>query len=80
LAQANSTNWRNLITIVSIMLLVGTEVLGVAVAAGWAVAGLFELGNTVGYVLMAVFSLLALYILVILWRRCVEIEPITERA
>jgi hypothetical protein len=80
LAQANGTNWRNLITLVSIMILVGAEVFGVAISAGWAIAGLFELGDIVGYALMALFSLFALYILVGLWRRCVAVEPISGRA
>ncbi|MCB8822436.1 hypothetical protein [Microvirga rosea] len=70
-------NTRNLVTILSIMILVGTEVLGVAIAGGWAIAGLFELGNMVGYALMGIFSLFALYILSILWRRCIAVEPIT---
>ena len=79
-AQAKSTNWRNVITVISIMILVGAEVFGVAIAAGWAIAGLFELGDYVGYALMALFSLFALYILVNLWRRCVAVEPLTGRA
>ncbi|KLK90399.1 7TM diverse intracellular signaling [Microvirga vignae] len=77
-AQAKSTNWRNLITVISIMILVGAEVFGVAISAGWAIAGLFELGNIVGYALMGLFSLFALYILVNLWRRCVAVEPLAE--
>jgi hypothetical protein len=77
-AQAKSTNWRNLITIVSIMVLVGAEVFGVAISAGWAIAGLLELGNMVGYALMGLFSLLAIYFLVNLWRRCVAVEPLTQ--
>lgn len=80
MAQAKRTNLRNVITVVSIMILVGTEVFGVAISAGWAIAGLFELGNVVGFALMGLFSLLALYILVNLWRRCVAVEPMTERA
>lgn len=78
MAQANRTNWRNVITIVSIMILIGTEVFGIALAAGWAVAGLFELGDTVSYVLMVVFSLLGAYIMLSLWRRSIAIEPLTE--
>lgn len=78
MAQAKSTNWRNVITLISIMILVGAEVFGVAISAGWAVAGLFELGHIVGYVLMGLFSLLALYILAHLWRRCVAVEPLAE--
>ena len=70
---------RNLVTILSIMVLVGVEVFGVAVAAGWALAGMLELGDTVGHVLMGVFSLLALWIMVQLWRRATAIEPIRAR-
>ena len=72
-----STRTRNLVTIVSVLILVGTEVFGVALAAGWAIAGLFELGDTVRYVLMAAFSLAGAYLMVELWRRCVRIEPIS---
>jgi hypothetical protein len=80
LAQANGTNWRNLITVVSIMILVGAEVFGVAISAGWAIARLFEFGDVVGYILIALFSLFALYVLVVLWRRCVAVEPLSGRA
>ncbi|MBA1155768.1 hypothetical protein [Microvirga mediterraneensis] len=62
------------------MVLVGAEVFGVAIAAGWAIAGLFELGEHVGYALMVLFSLFAVYALVHLWRRCVSAEPLTGRA
>jgi hypothetical protein len=55
-------------------------VFGVAIAAGWAIAGLFELGDYVGYALMGLFSLFAIYVLVNLWRRCVAVEPLTGRA
>ncbi|MCF4126832.1 MULTISPECIES: hypothetical protein [Methylobacterium] len=58
------------------MVLVGVEVFAVAIAAGWALAGIFELGDTVGHVLMGLFSLLALYIMVQLWQRATSIEPI----
>jgi hypothetical protein len=67
---------RNLITIISVLILIGTEVFGVALSAGWAIAGLFELGNTVAYVLMGLFSLLGLYGMLALWRSSVRVEPI----
>lgn len=67
---------RNLVTIVSMMVLVGTEVFAVAIAAGWALAGMFDLGDTVGHVLMAVFSLVAAWIMLQLWRRATSIEPL----
>ena len=74
--QRKGLNAGNLLTVVSVLILVGAEVFGVAVAAGWAIAGLFELGDEIGYALMVVFSLLGLYAMLILWRRAVQIEPI----
>ncbi len=79
MARSNETNWQNLITIVSVMILIGTEVFGVAAAAGWAIAGLFELGDTVGYALMGLFGLIAAYLMLILWRSSVAVEPIKGR-
>ena len=38
------------------MIFIATEVFGVAIAGG-AIAGLFELGHAVGFVLMGLFSL-----------------------
>ncbi len=75
-AERNGLRWDNLLTVVSVMILIGAEVFGVAIAAGWAIAGLFELGDAVGYALMGVFSLLGLYAMLVLWRRAVQIEPI----
>ena len=76
LARQNGINWVNLLTVVSVLILIGTEVFGVALAAGWALAGLFELGDAVGHVLMGLFSLAALYVVYMLWRRAAHIEPI----
>lgn len=78
MADRGRLNWQSLVTIVSVLILVGAEVFGVALAAGWAIAGLFELGETVGYVLMALFSLLGVYAMLVLWRRSVAVEPITR--
>jgi threonine/homoserine/homoserine lactone efflux protein len=75
-ARSNDLNWQNLVTIVSVMILIGTEVFGVALAGGWALAGLFELGDQVGYALMGIFSLGAAYLIWILWRSSIAVEPI----
>jgi hypothetical protein len=80
LAQTSRTNWQNLVTIVSVLILIGTEVFGVALAAGWAIAGIFELGPTVAYVLMGLFSLIGIYAMVALWRNSVSVEPISDNA
>jgi hypothetical protein len=76
----SAVNTRNLITILSMMVLVGTEVFAVAIAAGWALAGLFDLGDTVGHVLMAVFSVGAAWVMLQLWRRATSIEPLRDPA
>jgi hypothetical protein len=76
LAQQNRAGFQNLLTVISVMILIGTEVFGVAFAAGWAIAGLFELGDMVSYILMALFSLIGIYILVNLWRKATTVEPI----
>ena len=70
-------NARNAVTILSMMVLVGTEVFAVAIAAGWALAGLFDLGDQVGHVLMGLFSLFAVWIMLQLWRRATSIEPLS---
>ncbi|NNM70981.1 hypothetical protein [Enterovirga aerilata] len=61
-------------TLVSLMVLVGIEVFAVALSGGWAIAGLFELGQTVGYGLMGIFSLAALYMMVQFWRRATSVQ------
>ena len=79
MADPRPINWRHLSTVLSVMVLVGTEVFGVALAAGWAIAGLFELGDVVGYALMGLFSLAGLYAMVLLWQRATSIEPLRMR-
>jgi hypothetical protein len=77
-AERGRTKWPNLITVASVLIIIGTEVFGVAFAAGWALAGMFELGDTAAYVLMGLFSLLGLYAMLMLWRRSILVEPITS--
>lgn len=76
---AGRTNWRNLILVVSLAILIAVEIFGVALASGWALAGLFELGNVVAYVLMALFAGFAAYGMLVFMRRVVKIERLTER-
>jgi len=51
----------NMLTVVSATLFVGLQCVATAIAAGWAVAGLMNLGNIGEYALMALFSIAALY-------------------
>jgi hypothetical protein len=69
-------NARNLVTVASALLLVGVEMFGAALAAGWAIAGLFQLGDSVGYALMALFALGAAYAMLVFGRRVLSVEPI----
>ena len=73
---AGRLNVSNLLTLIGVVALVGTEVIGVALAAGWAIAGLFQLGDQVGYALMTVLAGLGLYAMVLFVRRALRIEPI----
>jgi hypothetical protein len=74
--QRKGLNTGTLLTVISVMILVGAEVFAVAIAAGWAIAGLLELGEPIGYVLMGLFSLVGLYAMVLLWHRAVHVEPL----
>ena len=66
----------NLITIVSVTILVGTELVGVSWAAGWAIGGIFQLPPIVSAgveVLGGCFGLMGLYYFV---RAALKVEPI----
>ncbi len=55
------TGRANKMTVASATLFVALEALATALAAGWAVAGLLNLGDIGEYVLMGLFSLVAAY-------------------
>ena len=56
-----SVNWITVLTIVSVAVLVGTELVGAAGAAGWAIGGLFQLGDLITHILEVALILLALF-------------------
>ncbi|MGA2492776.1 MAG: hypothetical protein ABSF67_07460 [Roseiarcus sp.] len=56
-----SVNWINVLTIVSVAVLVGTELIGAAGAAGWAIGGLFQLGDLITHILEVALILLAVF-------------------
>jgi uncharacterized membrane protein len=76
MAKTGRINTKNLLTLISVGILVGTEFIGVAIAAGWALAGLFQLGNTIALVLMVAFGLVSLYALFEFMKRAVSLEPV----
>ena len=72
-------NWTNVITVISAAILIGTEIIGAGFATGWALAGLFALGDIGAYVLQGLFSILACVIIFNFVRRAAKIEPFFER-
>ena len=73
-AASRPAGGRSFLTLLSVMVLIGVEVFGVALAGGWALAGLLEIGETLGYALMGAFALLGLYVMMLLWRRATAVE------
>ncbi|MCC5979866.1 MAG: hypothetical protein JJU21_17540 [Salinarimonas sp.] len=78
MSRTKATNLRATVTVVSALIFVATQVLGVSIAAGWAIAGLFELGNTIGYILMVLFSGFGLYMLWAFWKQATTAEPLNK--
>ncbi len=76
--MAAKINRENLVTIISAAILVGTEILGAALAFGWAMGSLFDLGDVAKDVLIVICLLAGAYGI---WRFVVgaaKIEPIRE--
>ena len=53
-APLKPINWLNVSTLVSVAILVGTELIGAGFAAGWAIGGLFGLGAAITHALEGV--------------------------
>lgn len=69
-------NWTNAVTLISVGVLVGTELVGAGSAAGWAIGGLFQLGDTATHGLEIVLIMLALVGLFYFLRAALSHEPI----
>jgi len=63
-------------TLASVAILVGTELIGAAVAAGWAIGGLFVLGPIITHTLEGGLVVLALVGLFYFLRAAIAHEPI----
>ncbi|MDF2974853.1 MAG: hypothetical protein K0R61_5303 [Microvirga sp.] len=72
--------WSNLLTYGSAMILVGTEVYGVALAAAWALGGFFELGDTITSALYVIAAVLATYVMYVFGRRAYGVDAGMEAA
>ena len=76
MAEAAPINWTNAMTLISVAILVGTELVGAGAAAGWAIGGLFQLGFMVTRMLEGLLILTALIGLFYFLRAAVAHEPI----
>lgn len=74
MAGLGKTGGGSLFTVVSATTLVATQAVATAIAAGWALAGLMNLGDIGEYGLMALFGLAAIYISVKYFRRAYVME------
>lgn len=71
--------WPNLITVLSAAILMGTVVVGMALATAWAIAGLFGLGEIYALVLEVIFGAAGFASIVAFVRKASSIEPFFER-
>ena len=76
MAEVSPINWTNAMTLISVAILVGTELVGAGAAAGWAIGGLFQLGETFTRALEALLILSALTGLFYFLRAAIAHEPI----
>lgn len=74
--MAKRLNSSNLITIIGVTVLVGIEILGAALAAGWAVGGLFQLGREITLAIIALCMAGGLWATLRFVQSALKIEPI----
>jgi hypothetical protein len=77
--MAGRLNTRNLLTISSVTILVGTEILGAALAMGWALGGVFELPELWKQILIGLFLAGGAYAMYRFFRHAATVEPIFEK-
>lgn len=76
MAAEKTINWANMTTICCVAILVGTELVGMSWAAGWALGGIFQLPPVVARGVEIVFGLLGFVALYYFMRAAIKVEPI----
>jgi hypothetical protein len=72
--------WQSVVTVISAAILIGAEVFGAAFAGGWALAILFDLGDTGAHVLQALLFVVGVFVMIAFIRNASRVEPFTRRA
>ena len=76
MATAKTINWTHATTLIAVAILVGTEFVGTAWAAGWALGGLFQLDTTTSHVIEVLFAAAGLACLYYFMRAAMQAEPV----
>ncbi len=72
-------NGKNLVTIVSLAILVGAEILGAALALGWAIGSMYELTDMWRWAVIGLCLAGGAYTIFRFMQNAVKIEPIFEK-
>jgi hypothetical protein len=72
--------WQSVVTVISAAILIGAEVFGAAFAGGWALAILFDLGDTGAHILQALLFVIGVFVMIAFIRNASRVEPFTRRA
>jgi len=72
--------WPSVVTVISAAILIGAEVFGAAFAGGWALAILFDLGDTGAHVMQAALFVLGVIVMAYFIRNARRIEPFKRKA
>ncbi|GLK71913.1 hypothetical protein KHC23_02615 [Ancylobacter dichloromethanicus] len=70
--------WDNVSTVGSAAILLGAELIGAGLAAGWALAALFQASWVWELIFEAIFALLAIYGIYRFVKKAKSIEPFVE--
>jgi hypothetical protein len=72
--------WESVVTVISAAILIGAEVFGAAFAGGWALAILFDLGDTGAHIMQALLFVVGVFVMIAFIRHASHVEPFTRRA
>ncbi|WP_029351625.1 hypothetical protein [Bosea sp. 117] len=78
MSSGRRIRWDHVSTVISAAILLGAELIGAGLAAGWAIAALFEANWVWELIFEGLFGLLAIYGIYRFVLRAKEVEPFVE--